>query len=95
MSHDPNSAYPGLRDNPLLFVELIGVTLLVGILAGCYPAIFLSRLHPVQILKGGPLTGKKGARLRRMLVVTQFAASIIAVLIALTIFSHYNFLSRG
>ncbi|MCP4623044.1 MAG: FtsX-like permease family protein, partial [bacterium] len=47
----------------------------------------------VQILKGGPLTGKKGARLRRMLVVTQFAASIIAVLIALTIFSHYNFLS--
>ncbi|CAB1063159.1 Acidobacterial duplicated orphan permease (function unknown) [Olavius sp. associated proteobacterium Delta 1] len=93
MTHDPNSAYPGLRDNSALFFELIGVTLLVGILAGCYPAIFLSRLHPVQILKGGPLTGKKGARLRQILVVTQFAASIFAVLIALTIFNHYNFLS--
>ena len=45
----------------ILFFELVGVSLVVGILAGCYPAIFLSRLRPVQILRGGPLVGKKGA----------------------------------
>jgi len=64
MSNDPARPYPGLWDNPRLFIELVGVTVLVGILAGCYPAIFLSRLDPVQILKGGLLTGKKGTRLR-------------------------------
>jgi putative ABC transport system permease protein len=93
MTNDPARTYPGLWDNPLLFFELVGVTVLVGILAGCYPAIFLSRLDPVQILKGGPLTGKKGKRLRQMLVVSQFAASIFAVLIALSTFNHYKFLS--
>lgn len=93
MAPDPIPAYPGLQDNPALFFELVGVTLLVGILAGCYPAFFLSRLHPVQILKGSPLAGKKGARLRQMLVVAQFATSIFAVLIALTIFNHYKFLA--
>ena len=93
MAHDPNPTYPGLQDNPALFFELVGVTLLVGVLAGCYPAILLSRLHPVQILRGGPLAGKKGARLRQVLVITQFSASIFAVLIALTIFNHYNFLA--
>ena len=93
ISNDPARPYPGLWDNPRLFIELVGITALVGILAGCYPAIFLSRLDPVQILKGNLLTGKKGMRLRQVLVVTQFAASIFAVLVALTTFKYFNFLS--
>jgi ABC-type antimicrobial peptide transport system permease subunit len=93
ISNDPARPYPGLWDNPRLFIELVGVTVLVGILAGCYPAIFLSRLDPVQILKGSLLTGKKGTRLRQVLVVTQFAASIFAVLVALSTFKYYKFLS--
>jgi putative ABC transport system permease protein len=93
ISNDPARPYPGLLDNPRLFIELVGVTVLVGILAGCYPAIFLSRLDPVQILKGSLLTGKKGTRLRQVLVVTQFAASIFAVLVALSTFKYYKFLS--
>ena len=93
ISNDPGRPYPGLWDNPALFIELVGATLLVGILAGSYPAIFLSRLDPVQILKGRLLTGKKGTRLRQVLVVTQFVASIFAVLVALTSFRYFNILS--
>jgi putative ABC transport system permease protein len=94
ISNDTARPYPGLWDNPRLFIELVGITVLVGILAGCYPALILSRLDPVQILKGNLLTGKKGMRLRQVLVVTQFAASIFAVLVALTTFKYFNFLSN-
>jgi putative ABC transport system permease protein len=93
ISNDPARPYPGLWDNPGLFIELVGVTLLVGILAGCYPAFFLSRLDPVQILKGRLVSGKKGTRLRQVLVVAQFAASIFAVLVALHTFKYSKHLS--
>jgi putative ABC transport system permease protein len=93
VTDDPTRPHPGLWDNPRLFIELVGVTALVGILAGCYPAIFLSRLDPIQILKGRQLTGKKGTRLRQVLVVTQFAASIFAVLVALSTFKYFQYLS--
>ena len=94
MTQDPTWAYPGLWENPLLFAELIGVTVLVGILAGCYPAFFLARMDPVQILKGGTFAGKRGTRLRQMLVITQFAASLFAVIIALSVFNYNRFLSK-
>ncbi|MGD8303539.1 MAG: ABC transporter permease [Desulfobacterales bacterium] len=94
MTQDPARTYPGLWENPLLFFELIGVTVLVGFLAGCYPAIFLSRLDPVKILKGGMLTGKGGTRLRQVLVITQFVASLLAVLIALSVLDYNKFLSN-
>ena len=93
LSLESNPFLPVLKNNPVLIFELLGMMLLVGFLAGCYPAIYLSRLQPVQILKGGLIAGKKGVRLRQLLVVAQFSASIFAFLIALTTFSHYNFLS--
>ena len=94
MTQNPARAYPGLWDNPLLLVESVGVTVLVGILAGCYPAIFLSRLNPVQILRGGMLAGKKGTQLRQVLVITQFVASLLAVMVALFTFNYYAYLSK-
>jgi putative ABC transport system permease protein len=94
MTQDPTLTYPGLWQNPLLFVEMVGVALLVGILAGCYPAIYLSRLDPVLILKGGTLAGKRGTRLRQVLVITQFVASLLAVLIAISVLNYNKFLAN-
>lgn len=62
-------------DGPVL-VFLAGVALVTGLVAGSYPALFLSSLRPVATLKGSLRTGTGSAAFRRVLVVTQFALSI-------------------
>ena len=52
----------------------------VGLLAGSYPAFFLSSFTPAQTLKGGHNVGTKAQSLRRILVVSQFAISILLMI---------------
>ena len=56
------------------------VILIVGGLAGSYPALILSTLQPVRVLKGMLSRGRSGLRFRRLLVVTQFTVSIILLI---------------
>ena len=60
------------------FVALgvVGLVLIVGVLAGSYPAFFLSAFQPVQVLKGTLHAGRRGRHVRSALVVAQFAISI-------------------
>ena len=48
----------------------------VSVLAGSYPAIYLSSFKPISVLKGEMITGKKGTRFRSILVVGQFTISL-------------------
>ena len=58
---------------------LLLFTVIVGIMAGSYPAFFLSSFNPYEVLKGNAKSSTSNGRLRRVLVVFQFAVSILLI----------------
>ncbi|MGY3053082.1 putative ABC transport system permease protein [Pedobacter sp. UYEF25] len=82
----------GLFSQKFLLPSLLLITTVVGILAGLYPAFFLSAFEPIKVLKGKLSIGFKGSWLRNSLVVFQFTTAIILVVCTLVIYNQLNFI---
>ncbi|MDH5468727.1 MAG: ABC transporter permease, partial [Candidatus Aminicenantes bacterium] len=63
----------------------------IGILAGLYPALYLSAFQPVTVIRGDITQGKKGTFFRKALIVFQFAVSVMLIIATLTIASQIRF----
>lgn len=62
--------------NLRIILGLLGITVITGLLAGSYPALYLSGFMPAKVLKGNATTGASGSVFRNTMVVIQFAVSI-------------------
>ncbi|MDR6569070.1 ABC transporter permease [Chitinophaga ginsengisegetis] len=65
---------------PVFWATLLGLTVLTGFVAGSYPALFLSSLNPVRVLKGSLKFGSGATNFRKGLVVFQFTLSILLMI---------------
>ena len=74
---------------------LVLLTLIVGFLAGSYPSLYLSAFRPIDVLKGGRVSGRRGRRFRNGLVVLQFAISIALISSTLLVNSQMRFFRQA
>jgi len=84
-----NASYAGS-----LIIGLIVVTLLTGIVAGSYPALYLSTFTPAAVLRGSQPGGVKSTMFRKILVVLQFSLSIFLIIGTLVVYSQLHYMKN-
>jgi putative ABC transport system permease protein len=77
-----------------LFIGMVAFALVVGILAGIYPAFVISGFKPAQILKGQQGSAKGKASLRKFLVIAQFSISIVLIIATMITYQQLQFLNN-
>jgi putative ABC transport system permease protein len=66
-------------NRPVIWTGIVLLGILIGIMAGVYPAIYLSSVKPVKLIKGEGIQGSGGSFFRRSLMTFQFALSIVMI----------------
>ncbi len=82
----------GFLQNLNLLGLLIGFGVLLGLLSGLYPALYISSFRPTRILKSNSTGNKLNRNIRRVLVTVQFAISIGLIVSTIVVYNQTNFL---
>lgn len=80
--------------NPIFLIGVVMFTLLVGAMAGSYPAFYLTSFMPAEVLKGKVRAGMKRSGIRNSLVVFQFIISIGLIIASLVVFQQLKFVQN-
>jgi putative ABC transport system permease protein len=74
---------------------LIGLWLIMGLMSGAYPALYLSSFRPISILRGNQISTAKSGLARKILVIFQFTISIGLIIGTVMIFRQVNFMRKA
>jgi putative ABC transport system permease protein len=80
--------------SPVFIGGAVSLVLFVGLIAGSYPAFYLTSFSPVEVLKGKVRAGMKSGGVRSVLVVFQFALSIFLIIFTAVVYQQINFMQE-
>ena len=88
------SLHPQYGSLPFL-LSLSGFVAIVSLLSGLYPAIFMSAFQPIRLFKNMNLPGNKEQTLKKVLIMAQFALSVILIIISIVVFQQLRFFQNS
>ncbi|MEM6629297.1 MAG: ABC transporter permease [Bacteroidota bacterium] len=79
-------------ETPLLIPGLILLMIFVGLISGSYPALVMSSLKPIRVLKGKGLDRLKSLNLQKVLIISQYTVSIGLVICSIIFYQQFQFI---
>src|SRR5262249_10937309 len=77
--------------NPVFWILCLGFTIATGLIAGSYPALYLSSFNPIKVLKGTFKAGHSASLPRKVLVVVQFTISIVLAIGTVIVYNQLQY----
>jgi putative ABC transport system permease protein len=83
-----------ILSRPISILSLLGIMIIVGILGGTYPALYLSRFSPIVVMKGVASSGSSKGIFRKVLTVVQFTISGVMIACTLVVMNQIEYMQN-